>query len=237
MRGRAFLLMQNQLLAGLHFDRAGELDRSYADAVELKKSLCFSTDTDKTGESITEMAKSPHPSSKSPSDHDARFRTGHGGKESAAPFAVEGGESTAEADSVHKIGAPKEKAFQRSLAAVCEEYRAGVVFHQEAFFASSRDKFCRVLSLIDEAEEKIGIVMQDNKVSGEVGSHDFEGVRVPKSIERGGGCSSTTEVAAVPIENLKKNLDEVRVGCHLNIAAAALLRKVDYESVVHHCTR
>lgn len=233
MRGRAFLLMQNQLLAGLHFDRALEIDLNYADAVELKKRLCFSPDTDQTGGSITGIGKSPHLSSKSPIDQDARFRTGHGGKEGAASFAVEGGESTAEADSVKKNEATKDKAFRCSLAAVCEEYRAGMVFHQEAFFASSRDKFCRVLSMIDEAEETIGIVMP----SDEAGIHDHEGVRVPESTERGGGCSSATEVAALPIENSKNVLDEIRVGCHLNIAAAALLRKVDYESVVRHCTR
>lgn len=235
MRGRAFLSMQNQLLAGLHFDRALELDPNCTDAAELKKSLCFSPDTDKTGRSVTGVVKNPTPSPKSPLEHDVRFRTGHGGREGAAPFAVEGGESTAEADPINTLGVPKEKAFRRSLAAVCEEYRAGVVFHQEAFFASSRDKFCRVLSLIDEAEEAIGIIMQGDAVSGEVGSHDYEGVRVPESTERGGGCSSVTGCA--PIDNFKKTLDEVRVGCHLNIAAAALLRKADYELVVHHCTR
>ena len=212
--------MQNHLLAGLHFDRALELDLDCADAADLKKSLRFRPETPEDGGPSVEVGESRHFLSKCFPNREAHGRTDPGG------MAGDCGE---------RSGVPQQEAFRRSLAAACEEYRSGMVLHREAFFASSRDKFYRVLSLINEAEDAARgpahtVEGGEEPVAG-LGSRSFQ---VPGSVEGEHDCAPATGCAS---RDSHLNLDEIRVGCHLNIAAAALLRKTDYESVVHHCTR
>lgn len=114
------------------------------------------------------------------------------------------------------------------LAKACEEYRAGVVLHQEAFLMASSLKFRSVLSCLNQADSIATtataptVVRVAGKDKGEEGEAEADVPMVVGGDDDGGG---------------KAILRDVRLGCHLNIAAAVLLRRRDYESAVEHCTR
>lgn len=139
--------------------------------------------------------------------------------------------------------------FRRAVTAACESYRAGVVLHQEAFLSSSTEKFLRALELLEiaTAEIRTGAVPQAyrGEPAKEVGGESTE-----VSCEDGGGVGGGAGAGASPsrgesfdgggaeaVRSGAEAVRSVRVGCHLNIAAAFLLRKTDFESAVDHCTR
>lgn len=223
--------MENPLLAGLHFDRALELDRNCADAAALKKSLHFRAATVANGRELGDKGESapassplfPPPSKLgSPVEmRDTRHARATANLTTTAPSgSVEAAECATAAESGVRPDRPQDALFRRAIATACEEYRAGVVLHQEAFLASSREKFCHVLALIEEAQTAAQIAQRGENLGDSV-AETADGGSPVKFLSDGGSAAVRT----------------VRVGCHLNIAAAALLRKTDYDSAVDHCTR
>lgn len=111
------------------------------------------------------------------------------------------------------------------LAEVCKCYREGVVLHQEQFLLSSSERFRKVLSCLDQVAAATSAAIGEPMSAAPTGVGE-DGV--PAVSEGGVGRNGEGRYAA---------LTELRVGCHLNIAAAFLLRQTDYESAVEHCTR
>ena len=278
-RGESFLALDAPLLAGLHFDRALELDPGCAAAARHKESLRRSISR--------ESAPAPHAPSagRNPSGccgdgQEKRFEVTDGAGD-GSPAPAEDGAVFSTVDEMRKQGAvtavaaigssPRgeggggigtgistggrvsAKAFRRAVAAACENYRAGVVLHQEAFLCSSTEKFLRVLELLEIASAKMtAAVVPQGLEAGEPGDgRGEERVRVSpmdggegESFDRdrsaGLGAEFKTWSSFSSGESLNGGSEVVRsmrVGCHLNIAAAFLLRKTDFESAVGHCTR
>lgn len=141
-------------------------------------------------------------------------------------------------------GAPENASHYIMMA--CKKYREGVVLHQEAFLRSSEGRFLEVLSLLDAADPggpRAGQeTAQGGACPGEMSAKEEINISqdapakavdtVCGSERRGGG-----EGEAEGDKERDALVRDVRVACHLNIAAAALLRQQEYESVVYHCTR
>ena len=345
-RGEAFLSMGSPLLAGLHFDRALEIDDACADALSLKDKLRLTFADPSRGrasyrdapESAAHRASlisapptgSPVASHASREEHrgegsavvvvsssgnagaaaaagDAEGEEGGkggvGGTEAAGEGGVEGGRGLdgggggteeTEADSALPCyGAAARGDVGVAVAAACEQYRAGMVLHQEGFLSSSNRKFRQVLILIQEVEEAVaaaaavsgggvgaaaaagaaagaatgaaagvGVAAEvavsrnadrDEKQvtpdgvrigrngGGEGGGVDREGVRKVAGVVVAGELSAVEASPAAACvwssSSCVRAMKSMRVGCHLNIAAAFLLRKKDYECAVDHCTR
>lgn len=152
------------------------------------------------------------------------------------------------------VGDGSATAFRCAVAAACEIYRAGVVLHQEAFLSSSTEKFLRVLELLEiaTAEMKSTVVPQEHEIEPRDGTEEE---RVGLSRMAGGGGEECDDSGAGRLAGDRVGdkasspsrgesfdggaevIRSMRVGCHLNIAAAFLLRKTDFESAVDHCTR
>lgn len=160
-----------------------------------------------------------------------------------------------------------EAAFRRAVGAACENYRAGVVLHREAFLSSSREKFLRVLELLDIAtgtgtETAVKGAPQNGKEEFSDGNNSPEregprkdggrGEDLDRERERGlVGAGLEVGAALSRGESFDGGgggggggggcgaaaIQSMRVGCHLNIAASFLLRKTDFELAVDHCTR
>lgn len=332
-RGESFLALDAPLLAGLHFDRALELDRGCAAAEKHKNNLrrLLSTDAaatmtgDDSGSACASHATTaaaggadrgvtcshrPNRVSRPPlaSDSsvpvcikgatvagDADFQNPAPAEDGAvvdnnekgrpqAPTTVaatpsssggeEGGGGGAAGNS-EGVGssfiaaAPAgggENAtarFRWAVGDACENYRAGVVLHQEAFLSSSMEKFLRVLELLEVATAEMKTVAVPQDPEGEQGTGRAE-ENVGRSCQDGGGgvdCEGSgagesagggAGVKAMPSSSWSSRggrcggrcdgaaeevIRSMRVGCHLNIAAAFLLRKTDFGSAVDHCTR
>lgn len=242
--------MGNPLLAGLHFDRALELDSACTDAAAYKENLRVAG---LPAVAVGETCEHPLPvSSNSVSAVDNRGNeddlvvTTAKSVSPGVTAEVQGGTGTA--CCVGRARKSRRDADRGALAEACEEYRAGVVLHQEAFLRSSRGKFCRVLELLDEVAEHAEQDGQTNTAPANCarGSNGEEssaredsrpaGETVVDSKAGGGGEGISGEGRAL-LYGGGAVLTRVRVACHLNIAAAALLRKTEYESAVDHCTR
>lgn len=287
-RGESFLALDAPLLAGLHFDRALELDPGCAAAGRHKENLRRLSSDD--------SAPGPHASSAEvPSggcgDRNEKRAAVTDGAGDGSPAPAEDGGLFGTADDKRKHGAGtavatiasssrgggggatgsghgngndgtasggSAAAFRRAVAAACEDYRAGVVLHQEAFLSSSTEKFLRVLELLEVAtaemravtvtvpqdlEGKPGDAIGEKRVEvspkdGD-GGEDFDSRRRAGDLGVWGGAGGRT-LSSSSGESLDGGAEVVRsmrVGCHLNIAAAFLLRKTDFESAVDHCTR
>lgn len=231
--------MGNPLIAGLHFDRALELDSACADAAGFKENLRLGSlpmvAADETREQKQDAGDQPPLLVSSnrvsdvdnPGDEDNLTVTTPKSVPPGVTAEVQRGTRTE--GCVGRARKSTRDADRGALAEACEEYRAGVVLHQEAFLRSSREKFCRVLELLDEMAdhtEKYGL-----------------STTVPAKCVRGGDCEESSSARGAPrpageaVAEGGAVLTRVRVACHLNIAAAALLRKTEYESAVDHCTR
>lgn len=312
-RGESFLVVNVPLLAGLHFDRALELDPSCAAAARHKENLRRLLSDDSASappHAVTAAAGGADCDQRHPSEHSSRpptasegsilpssadivrggcgddpekrvddvagdgspapaedgavFHTDNGNRTRAAAGVTAigpssrgaggGGETGTDRGSDGTAGGGSATAFGRAVAAACENYRAGVVLHQEAFLSSSAEKFLRVLELLEvaTAEMKAALVLQDSGGEPRDGTGED---REDTSCKDGGGDTEFDQSGAGGLggggagmktsspsrrESLgggKEVMRSMRVGCHLNIAAAFLSRKTDFESAVDHCTR
>ncbi|CAB1097183.1 unnamed protein product [Ectocarpus sp. CCAP 1310/34] len=171
----------------------------------------------------------------------------------AAASCSAGGDRAA-ARCVNDDGGSVTEDVRRLVAAACEAYRAGVVLHQEGFLSSSRQRFLRVLEELDKATAA-GLGMHAAVARQDEGGESAAGKRHSEKAGCGDGCegldgkseeeSSGSQVRSTSMcggERGKRGhaatvVRNMRVGCHLNIAASFLLRKTDFESAVTHCTR
>lgn len=178
---------------------------------------------------------------------------GNPGVAPTAP-ASSGGEGRAAARCVTDDGGSVREDVRRFVAAACEDYRAGVVLHQEGFLSSSRQRFLRVLEELNKAMAA-GLGMHAAVVRQDKGGESAAGERLSKNNGCGDGwegfdgkseeASSGSEARATSKCGGERSKGDgaatvvrhMRVGCHLNIAAGLLLRKTDFESAVIHCTR
>lgn len=315
--------MNAPLLAGLHFDRALELDKGCVAAATHKKHL-RQVSSKGTSAASAACADESHQTSAAAGDTDAApqkaaihhgsptnlsSRVGCGGvgcggnvgdqgslavtgdvgvetpapAEDAAVFTSEATEDpvvaaetpdeegnpgvapTAAASSsavgdraaargVNDDGGSVREDVRRLVAAACEDYRAGVVLHQEGFLSSSRQRFLRVLEELDKATAA-GLGMHAAVARQDKGGESAAGERHSEKAGCGDGCegldgkreeaSSGSQVRATSKCGGERGkgghaatvVRNMRVGCDLNIAASFLLRKTDFESAVIHCTR
>ncbi|CAM9205007.1 unnamed protein product [Ectocarpus sp. 4 AP-2014] len=317
-RGESFLAMNAPLLAGLHFDRALELDKGCVAAATHKKKL-RQVSSESMSAASAACADESHQTPATAGDTDAApqkaaihhgsptnlsSRVGCGGNvgdqgslavtgdvgvetpapaEDGAVFTTEAtedsvvpaetpdgvgtpgvaptasasssaGRSRAAARCMNDDGESVTQDVRRFVAAACEDYRAGVVLHQEGFLSSSRQRFLRVLEELDKAtaaglgmhaavarQDKGGESAAGERHSEKAGCDDgcegldgkseeaLSGSQV-RATSKCGGERGKGDHAATVVRNM-------RVGCHLNIAASFLLRKTDFESAVIHCTR
>ncbi|CAN0167291.1 unnamed protein product [Ectocarpus sp. 12 AP-2014] len=318
-RGESFLAMNAPLLAGLHFDRALELDKGCVAAATHKKNLRRQVSSEGTSAASAACADESHQTPAAAGDTDAApqkaaihhgsptsvsSRVGCGGNvgdqgslagtgdvgvetpapaEDGAVFTAEAtedpvvaaempeeegnpgvaptaaascsaGRSRAAARCVNDDGGNVAEDIRRFVAAACEDYRAGVVLHQEGFLSSSRQRFLRVLEELDKATAA-GLGMHAAVARQDKGGESGAGERHSEKAGCGDGCegldgksedtSSGSQVRATSKcggerskgGNAATVVQNMRVGCHLNIAASFLLRKTDFESAVIHCTR
>lgn len=301
-RGESFLALGTPLLAGLHFDRALELDPACAAAAQHKENLrrLLSDDSASAppaaaaaaaGETDSDPRHPPeHPSrparaSKSsipstegavsgfwedgrekrvsvadgadvgipaPAEDRAVFHSDNrneaGAVAAAAGIASSSrgeGEAAGTGDGTDGTAAAGgcAAAFRRAVAAACENYRAGVVFHQEAFLSSSTERFLRVLELLDVTTAQMATVGAPQGHEGELGNgigDESAGLSCEPGaggLAGGGAGVKSSSSRGESFDGGAEVLRSMRVGCHLNIAAAFLLRKTDVESAVDHCTR
>ncbi|CAM9337211.1 unnamed protein product [Scytosiphon promiscuus] len=270
-RGEAFLAMKAPLLAGLHFDRALELDRGCGSAASFKESLrrLLSADAEATstkaasaaavaGDGGADVVEHVTPCKPPPSPPEADGNASLSVEERGEGDRRHSREAAAETGGGAAHGESAAAAFRRAAAAACESYRAGVVLHQEAFFSSSRDKFLRTLELLEEAEavaggaavargraeeeKPVGRGESGEMLAGEGGGGDgllpqsgvtgLAGAEGKGALVQGGARAVAGGVAAGA-----EVMRDMRVGCHLNIAAAFLLRKTEFSSAADHCSR
>eukprot|EP00752_Nemacystus_decipiens_P001327 g1317.t1 len=294
-RGESFLALDAPLLAGLHFDRALELDPGCTAAARHKENLrrllsdafasaahaataigggadCSIVEVGHGGcgddpKKRVAVADGACDGSPAPADEGAVCYTGiksrTGAVAGVAPIdlssRVYGGRretGTGDGDdNGATAGGGSATAFGRAVAAACENYRAGVVLHQEAFLSSSTEKFLRVLELLEVATAEMKAAAVPQGLEGEPGdgirkeSVDLSCKHVGGGEEfqqngagglAGDGAGIVTSSSSSRRESLGRGAEVIRslrVGCHLNIAAAFLLRKTDFESAVDHCTR
>ncbi|CAM9176108.1 unnamed protein product [Ectocarpus sp. 12 AP-2014] len=317
-RGESFLAMDAPLLAGLHFDRALELDKGCVAAATHKKNLwqvsskgtltASAACADESLQTPTAAGDTDAAPPKAAIHHSSptslSSRVGRGGNvgdqnslavtgdvsvETPAPaedgsvFTAEAtedpvvaaetpdeeenpgvapttaascsaGRSRAAARGVNDDGGSVAEDVRRFVAAACEEYRAGVVLHQEGFLSSSRQRFLRVLEELDKATAA-GLEMHAAVARRDKGGESAAGERHSEKAGCGDGCEgldgkSEDASSGSPLRATSKCggerskgahaatvVQNMRVGCHLNIAASFLLRKTDFESAVIHCTR
>lgn len=122
------------------------------------------------------------------------------------------------------------------LVKACEEYREGAVLHQEAFLMSSSVKFKSVLMHLDQVESMMSSSTSAGPTIAQAAAEGREGaegvVSEGSPVVRPGDCG-----VGVGDSSGESTMKNVRVACHLNIAAAALLRQRDYKVAVEHCNR
>eukprot|EP00903_Cladosiphon_okamuranus_P007191 g6982.t1 len=279
-RGESFLVLDAPLLAGLHFDRALELDPGCAAAARHKEKL-RRLSSDDSAPAATDVpsggrddgkqkrvaaANSAGDGSPAPAEERAVFSTSDDKRQHGAVTAVaaiasssrgQGGRSTGtgNGNGNGNGNGGSSAAFRRAVAAACENYRAGVVLHQEAFLSSSTEKFLRALELLQVAaaemeaftvphdlegepgdamgEERVEILPKDGDGGEELdrsGAGDF-------GLKGGVGGRALSSSSGESLDGGAEAIRNMRVGCHLNIAAAFLLRKTGFESALDHCTR
>ncbi|CAM9285156.1 unnamed protein product [Ectocarpus sp. 8 AP-2014] len=171
----------------------------------------------------------------------------------AAASSSAGGDRAA-ARGVNDDGGSVTEDVRRFVAAACEDYRAGVVLHQEGFLSSSRQRFLRVLEELDKATAA-GLGMHAAVARQDKGGESAAGEIPSEKAGCGDGCerldgkseeaSSGSQARATSKCGGERSkgghaatvVRNMRVGCHLNIAASFLLCKTDLESAVIHCTR
>ncbi|CBN76531.1 conserved unknown protein [Ectocarpus siliculosus] len=317
-RGESFLAMNAPLLAGLHFDRALELDKGCVAAATHKQNLrhvsskgtsaasaacadeshqtpAAAGDTDAAPQKMTIHHGSPTNLSSrvgcggnvgdqgslavagdvgvetpAPAEDGAIFTTeatedpavaaetpdeeGNPGVAPTAAASSSAGGDRAAARGVNDDGGSVTEDVRRFVAAACEDYRAGVVLHQEGFLSSSRQRFLRVLEALDKATAA-GLGMHAAVARQDKGGESAAGQSPSEKAGCGDGCegldgkseeaSSGSQVRATSKCGGERGkgghavtvVRNMRVGCHLNIAASFLLRKTDLESAAIHCTR
>lgn len=234
-RGEAFLAMGTPLLANLHFDRAVRLDPKCSAPHAPKKITSRKAASVGLPSKSSEAPASTVVSAALMVENDAEdMRYAAEEENRDIPGCITGTVTASD--------------ISRYLASACKDYREGIVLHQEAFLASSEDRFRRVLSWLDAAEIATRMICTEKsrssneKMFGEMltpgetsevtnckpapGKSQQEEERMSLLVEAFTGTGSRGE--------LVRNM---RVVCHLNIAAAALLRQKDYGSAVQHCTR
>eukprot|EP00611_Tribonema_gayanum_P022981 TRINITY_DN4731_c1_g1_i1.p1 TRINITY_DN4731_c1_g1~~TRINITY_DN4731_c1_g1_i1.p1 ORF type:complete len:225 (+),score=97.10 TRINITY_DN4731_c1_g1_i1:1100-1774(+) len=90
----------------------------------------------------------------------------------------------------------------------------GCMLHQEQFFAAAAARFREALALLAPLlQRSVAVAAQRESGEGEA--------------DESGDVAAAAAAAA----------QEVAVGCHLNIAAGALLRQRDWSVAVEHCTQ
>ena len=104
----------------------------------------------------------------------------------------------------------------------------GQVLFREQFFKSAADKFAAAVDALNATHESARRAPGGDETAG-------DGVDERAAGDAGAEVADVAAAAVPPGE--APVLRELRYACHLNIAACALLRQMDYHAAIEHCTR